>query len=358
MNDIYQGIAFQNVPVFDYRLVENKSFYLTLFKTIPSIVYFDQIDGERAYKKFTEQHAGNILKTHTYRWFEHKRKQYSFDRTLLIMDNECILEFNRDYCEIFHREHEPEFVEKVTKFLKQFKERKKSIPQEINLVVKGYDGLELKSMDVKRTRLNLDLFYNDDFSDVDAIIRKRLNKNNDKGIVLLHGLPGTGKTTYLRNLVSRIKKKVLFLSPGIAASITDPNFLQLLIDNPNAVIVIEDAENILMDRRMNSGNAVSNLLNISDGLLSDFLNVQLICTFNSPLTMVDAALMRKGRLIARYEFGKLSVEKSGKLSAHFGYDKVIEEPMTIAEIRNQHEPVAKPQQVSLIGFKTKAMLSE
>lgn len=358
MNDIYQNISFQNVPVFDYRLVENKSFYLTLYKTIPSIVYFDQIDGERAYKKFTEKYANEILKTHTYRWFEHKRKKYSFDRTLLIMNNECLLEFNRDYCEVFHREHQPEFIEETTKFLKQFKERKKSMPQEINLIVKGDDGLELKSMDVKRTKLDLNLFYEDDFIEIDATIRKRLNKNNDKGIVLLHGLPGTGKTTYLRNLVSRIKKKVMFLSPGMAGSLTDPNFVQLLIDNPNSVIVIEDAENILMDRRMNSSNAVSSLLNISDGLLSDFLNVQLICTFNSSLTMVDSALMRKGRLIAKYEFGKLSVEKSRTLSQHFGYDQPINEAMTVAEIKNQHEPKAAPQQVSTIGFRNREVMTE
>jgi ATP-dependent 26S proteasome regulatory subunit len=113
-----------------------------------------------------------------------------------------------------------------------------------------------------------------------------------------------------------------------------------------------------MDRRMNANAAVSNLLNISDGLLSDFLNVQLICTFNNSLTMVDSALMRKGRLIAKYEFGKLSVEKAKVLSKHFGHDRHIDEPMTVAEIRNQHEPEATPQVASVIGFRTSAMLSD
>src|SRR4030095_1172698 len=158
-----------------------------------------------------------------------------------------------------------------------------------------------------------------------------------KGIVLLHGLPGTGKTTYLRYLVGRIKKRVLFLSPNIAGNLMDPDFIDLLIENPNTVLIIEDAENIIMDRRSNKDSSVSNLLNISDGLLADFLNVQLICTFNSPLTMVDSALMRKGRLIAKYEFGKLSVSKSQRLSRHLGFDKLIASPMTIAEIANQDE---------------------
>ena len=117
----------------------------------------------------------------------------------------------------------------------------------------------------------------------------------------------------------------------------NPEFIELLINNPNTVVIIEDAENIIMDRRTTGSSSVSNLLNISDGLLADFLNVQIICTFNSSLTMVDSALMRKGRLIAKYEFGKLGVDKAQKLSDHLGFDTMITKPMTVAEIANQHE---------------------
>ena len=74
-------------------------------------------------------------------------------------------------------------------------------------------------MEIKRTKLDLDLFYEDDFKTIDEIVRCRLGKKTDKGIVLLHGLPGTGKTTYLRYLVGMIRKKVLFLSPGIAGNL-------------------------------------------------------------------------------------------------------------------------------------------
>jgi hypothetical protein len=143
---------------------------------------------------------------------------------------------------------------------------------------------------------------------------------------------------------------VLFLSPNIAGNLVEPEFVQLLIDNPDSVLVIEDAENLIMDRKATANSAVSNLLNIPDGLLADFLNVQLICTFNSPLTLVDSALLRKGRLIAKYEFGKLSVAKAQRLSDHFGFDAMITKPMTVAEIVNQLEMDQKAQ-VEEIGFK-------
>ena len=209
-------------------------------------------------------------------------------------------------------------------------------------------------MEIKRTKLDIDLFYEDDFKEVDAIIQKRLNQKKDKGIVLLHGLPGTGKTTYLRYLVGKIKKRVLFLSPNVAGNLMDPDFIDLLIDNPDTVVIIEDAENIIMDRSTSASSSVSNLLNISDGLLADFLNVQLICTFNSSLTMVDNALMRKGRLIAKYEFGKLSKVKAQRLSDQLGFRSIIERPMTLAEVTNQKDKEFALRQVEVVGFRRAA----
>src|SRR5690606_40310427 len=90
--------------------------------------------------------------------------------------------------------------------------------------------------------------------------------------------------------------------------------LELLINNPNSVFVIEDAENIVIDRNLQNGSPVAGLLNLADGLLADCLNIQLICTFNTDLSKIDPALMRKGRLIASYEFKELKVEKAQKLS--------------------------------------------
>src|SRR4029078_11196733 len=148
-----------------------------------------------------------------------------------------------------------QLIKEVSRF--KVKEKKKNF--EINLISKDNYGFELKPMDIKKTKLNLDLFYENDFKDVDRIIQSRLLKKDDKGIVLLHGLPGTGKTTYPRYLIGRLKKRVLFLSPNIARDMMNPDFIDLLIDNPDTILIIEDAENIIMDRRVTQSSAVSNL---------------------------------------------------------------------------------------------------
>lgn len=284
-------------------------------------------------------------------------RRSQFEESIMILSNRHMINIDDNYCELLHDGNDETFVQQFAELLNRFKVRERKKPLELNLIVGGNYGLELKSMEVKRKKLDLDLYYEDDFKPVDELICRRLRKNDDKGIILLHGLPGTGKTTYLRYLIGKIKKRVLFVSPGIAGDLMNPEFVELLVENPNTVVVIEDAEQVIMDRRTSSNSTVSNLLNISDGLLADFLNVQLICTFNSSLASVDSALMRKGRLIARYEFGKLSVPKAQALSRHLGFNTIITKSMSIAEIANQHERDHTISHVEITGFHRRELVT-
>jgi len=123
----------------------------------------------------------------------------------------------------------------------------------------------------------------------------------------------------------------------MAASITDTALMNVLIDHPNSIFVIEDAENIIIDRNRSGSSSVSALLNLADGLLSDCLNIQIICSFNTDLSRVDSALTRKGRLIAKYEFSELEIPKAQALSNKLGFKSIIVSPMTLAAVYNQHE---------------------
>lgn len=346
-----------NTNIFNNDYIEVRALYLQEFGETPCIYYIGNINSLQAIEYISSGAAGKVLATYHrnyYNWEDQKEQRAI---TIFILENKVLIEVCNHGVDILHY-NDPDYAAKLVEALIPFKNPEKEEDYEINIITHTSSGLDLKPLEIKPTLLDIDLYYNDDFKEVDAVIKERLSTQNDKGIVLLHGLPGTGKTTYLRHLIGRLKKKVLFVSPAAAANLMNPEFMDLLIDHPNAVLIIEDAENIIMDRRSSSHSSVSNLLNISDGLLSDCLNVQIICTFNNALHLVDGALMRKGRLIAKYEFGKLGVEKARRLSNHLGLQQPISEPMTLAEITNPTDKDYTPAKVNVIGFKRMEELQE
>lgn len=335
---------------FDNHFLDLRALFMNTFKKIPNRYFIRNADATQC-NTYLNEHFGHwIIERYEKTFYSWEDKENKVDETVIVLSNESIINIDHEYVTVLFCDHA--FGEQLKSVLYTFKQADKEKDFEINIITQESYGLDLKPMAIHPTQLDIPLFYNDDFIPVHETILHRLEQENDKGIVLLHGLPGTGKTTYLRYLIGSIKKKVLFVSPGVASSITNPEFLDLLIDNPNSVLIIEDAEHIIQDRRYTSNSSVSNLLNISDGLLSDFLNVQLVCTFNCDLNYIDQALLRKGRLIAKYEFGKLETTKAQALSEHLGMDTSIVKPMTLSEITNQHESgteEVKPQAV--IGFR-------
>ena len=347
-----QKIKFsQPTAVFENNFVEVKAFFMKEFKQVPCISYISNIDVTKAFNYLKEGNAGRVNGIYQYTWYNWQKKQLEFSKTVFKLGNSVMIELGHDYAEILFDETNYAFASSLIDKFKDYEAPAKEQDYEINIISLNGKGLDLKQLAIKPTDLDIDLYYNDDFKAVDKTIRERLEKENDKGIILLHGLPGTGKTTYLRYLIGSMKKKVLFVSPAVAGNLMNPEFIDLLIENSNAVLVIEDAENIIMDRKYNSDSSVSNLLNISDGLLSDCLNVQIICTFNSSLSLIDSALLRKGRLIAKYEFCKLDIAKAKRLSEQLGFKQRIDRAMTLAEITNPDETHYKAPEVHAIGFR-------
>jgi Cdc6-like AAA superfamily ATPase len=223
----------------------------------------------------------------------------------------------------------------------------------IQLVKSDMGHLDTEEYDLYVPPTDLELNYGTDFSKVHKVIVDRLNSNNDKGIILLHGDPGTGKTSYIKHLSTLVKDKdILFIPPSMAEMLSEPTIIPFLMDHKNSILIIEDAERVISDREGNGSPAgVSNILNLTDGILGDCLNIQVIATFNMKREKIDQALLRKGRLIAEHKFEKLSVDETNKLLKHLEKNQEVEEGMVLADIYNIDTEVYKTStKGNKIGF--------
>ena len=195
--------------------------------------------------------------------------------------------------------------------------------------------------------------YNDDFVEENKIIINSL-KEGGTSLCLFHGDPGCGKTHYIRYLIAELckeNKKVIYFPNEHIHFLSDPSFLHFFKDHKKSIIVIEDAEEILTSRELSLSNrGISNLLNLTDGLMGDFLELKFVCTFNTAINKIDKALLRKGRITTNYKFEKLNADKANKLLEKIGKDHKTTEAMTLAEIYNLEQKDNSEKKERKIGF--------
>ena len=320
-------------------------YFVHLYKKIPNLLTFDFKFTDKVIKHFEEKYEcintvkyydnkGKIKDGHTvFRTFNRLQ-----DPIVIVVDKryepEHTSEISSASVNVYYTSYEG--IDEMVKEFKKFKHRAKN-NDKIHLVIQDEFGFDLQPFTIKTAKKNkLELNYGKSFKKIHTIIKKVLS-TKDNGLVLLHGKPGTGKTTYLKSLIKSIDKKMIFVPPFLVESITHPNFLPFLLKHSNSILIIEEAEKIIAQRNGGDSTGVSNLLNLTDGIIGDCLNIQVIATFNTSRERIDTALLRKGRLLAEHAFGPLNAEDSNILLNKLDKKHTTKIPMTLADIYNHGE---------------------
>lgn len=200
------------------------------------------------------------------------------------------------------------------------------------------EGYYLTSTNMPRLDVDIDNNYNDHVSEFYNSTNEFIKDPKRSGLVLMKGLPGSGKTSIINKFISdNPNTRFIYITDYVMSMFNDPSFVSFLLSLDNIVLILEDQEDMLRDRQNNHNPLISILLNSTSGLLSASNNIKIIMTFNynTKSIDIDSALLRKGRLVASVNIDKLSLDKTKALADKLGINSDdIKEELTLADIYN------------------------
>jgi len=138
-------------------------------------------------------------------------------------------------------------------------------------------------------------------------------------LVLWTGPPGTGKTYAIRSWMQALKdKKATFhyiVDPD--AFFADASYMMQVCMNGDTgegtVLILEDAGALIAaDAREQTGQGLSRMLNLSDGLVGQGLKLHILITTNEELGDLNEAAIREGRCRSKINFREFSAAEAGE----------------------------------------------
>jgi len=136
-------------------------------------------------------------------------------------------------------------------------------------------------------------------------------------IAMLDGPPGTGKSFMIRSLIHQVKGVHIIIPGSMVADLSSPNFLSILHGAHEAgkplVLIIEDADLLVVNRKQGNLRILSDVLNLGDGLLGQMLDIRIIASTNAKRIELDEAVTRPGRMCRHTTISTLPYDQAKEI---------------------------------------------
>lgn len=222
-------------------------------------------------------------------------------------------------------------------------------------------GLSITNVGLSGIKLVRENYSTDVLAAFDKTVSDLTRSDPSGRLTLLEGPPGTGKTYLVRALMNAVSNsKFVIVPPHLVASLSDPNLILTFLNEMDSgigpiILVLEDADTCLSQRKAENMNSISSILNLSDGIIGSLLDLRIVATTNTPASEFDPALLRKGRMSAHMKIDKLNSDHIIKIWNRIAGNKIelpvpIESINTVAEVYSAYNEL--PEHVKALAAAT------
>ena len=177
--------------------------------------------------------------------------------------------------------------------------------------------------------------------------------SSNANILLLIGPPGTGKTTFIRGLLSHTNSSAIVTYD--AGILEKDGFFARFIEDDTGVMVLEDSDAFLKSR--SDGNTMMHrFLNVGDGLVTTKGKKMIFSTNLPSIRDIDSALVRPGRCFDIVTFAPLEVSEAQALADKLNVKLPVRprgkemDKYSIAEVFNEQTNAAVAATNRKVGF--------
>jgi len=247
---------------------------------------------------------------------------------------ECIV---TEICFIYNKNGEEclnDFLDKIYELEEAIDSENPEEKSNTYTVSIGTTGLEDQSISFLDSDIeNIDLYYNDQTLKKVNKLSKSI-KNNKKGLSIIHGERGTGQSTLVKYLSSKIDKKFIFIPCSMfETTIINPDFRSFINKNPDSVIILDDSDLYFSEIYSKSNIFTNNILQLVDGLDSDTLKLHIVAVLNlSDVSEIDHILLDCNNLIDIINVEELEVNKIKELNKHLKSKIKVKKPTKLIDV--------------------------
>lgn len=207
----------------------------------------------------------------------------------------------------------------------------------INIINNSPTGLVLDEMSVTEADYdNMRVYYNQSsIKGINKIIKKV--KKNNKGLFILHGKRGCGKTTALNYIAKNVSKTSIFIPTNMLDyTINNPEFFDILkVYNP--LVIIDDCEILFDNIFVKSSITHSNILQMVDGFYSDEIDTHIIMSYNTDNEDdIDSDLLNANNLLKVVKMEPLEKDRANELSRYLNLGHEVKNDILLIDLLKEN----------------------